>query len=312
MYIDKKFKREIPKIDFDTDIVVSYSQFSLYNKCPKKWELSYIQKKKFSKQSIHLVYGTAIHNTIQSFLIELYSKTAKLAEQMDLNKMFLEDIKRLYKKEVDKSGVHFSTKEELGTFYADGCQVLDYFKKKRSLYFSNRKSTLIGIELPIHVEPDDFKSNLKLQSYLDVVIYDKQSKKYEIIDIKTSTRGWNDYDKKDKIKTGQLVLYKKYFCDKYNIDPKLVDINYFILRQKVDPNSLWPVKRIQEYAPSHGSKSLKDIHESFQSFLNDCFTKDGKYNKNVEYKAIKGERGFNCRYCEYDNKPELCPIDKRI
>ena len=45
--------------------------------------------------------------------------------------------------------------------------------------------------------------------YLDIVIHDTLSNTIKIMDIKTSTRGWNKWMKKDENKTQQLLLYKK-------------------------------------------------------------------------------------------------------
>jgi RecB family exonuclease len=42
--------------------------------------------------------------------------------------------------------------------------------------------------------------------YLDVVLYHEPSNTFKIIDIKTSTKGWNKYTKKDESKQFQLVL----------------------------------------------------------------------------------------------------------
>ena len=61
--------------------------------------------------------------------------------------------------------------------------------------------------------------------YLDVVIRDKRNNKITIIDIKTSTMGWNKYQKADKTKTSQLVLYKKYFAEQYGFDVENIDFD---------------------------------------------------------------------------------------
>ena len=51
-------------------------------------------------------------------------------------------------------------------------------------------------------------NKIKFVGYIDVLIYDTVREKYKIIDIKTSTRGWNKWQKRDENKTQQLLLYK--------------------------------------------------------------------------------------------------------
>ena len=53
--------------------------------------------------------------------------------------------------------------------------------------------------------------NIDFRGYMDVVIHNKTTGRVKIIDIKTSTMGWNKYMKADKNKTNQLLLYKYFF-----------------------------------------------------------------------------------------------------
>lgn len=308
--IFNKLKKDA--IDFSTDKIVSFSQFTRYNKCPKSWELHYVRKKRFPDTSIHFVYGTAMHRTIQYWLHTLYTKSVKKSNELDLHATFLQELKDEYTKALtENNNIHFSSKEQLSEFFADGCAILDFLKKKRTLYFSSRHTKLMGIELPLISVIDKSRSNVKLQSYLDLVFYDTKLKKYKIIDLKTSTKGWNDYKKKDKNTTDQLVLYKKLLCDKFNIDPNNVDIVYFILKQKIDPDSLWPVKRVSEFKPASGNISMNKVIKSFIEFIHDCFDENGNYI-DKSHPAIAGKNYFNCRFCPYNEHEDLCPKSNRI
>lgn len=300
------------EVNWQYDKLVSFSQFAKYRKCPRSWELHYVRKKRFPDESIHLVYGTAMHTTIQMWLHTCYTKRVKDGNAMDLHQLLLDELKREYMERVKKNnGEHFSSKEELGTFWMDGCAILDFLKRKRTTYFSSKNTKLMAIELPMIVEPDPDRPNIRLQSHLDLIFYDTVSKKYTIIDLKTSTRGWGKKKRKDKNTTDQLVLYKKLFCDKFGIDPKQVDVVYFILRQKIDPDSLWPIKRVSEFKPSNGNVSMNRVIRDFDEFLNDCFDEDGQY-KDKKHPAIAGKFFYNCRFCPYDEHEDLCPKENRI
>jgi hypothetical protein len=55
-------------IDHAYQKAVSYSQYSIYNNCEYQWYLSYIKKESSFTHSIHTVYGTSMHETLQEYL----------------------------------------------------------------------------------------------------------------------------------------------------------------------------------------------------------------------------------------------------
>lgn len=299
------------KINWDTDKIVSFSQYSSYKACPKKWELKYVRKHKIPQTSIHFVYGTAMHETIQEYVKILFTKSFKAGELLDTSALLLKNIRSEYLTAIEaNNNVHFSTKEELATFYKDGVEIINYLKKKRKEYF-NKDMQLIAIELPMNEPADPNRPTIKLQCHLDLIFYNKSTKKYLILDLKTTTKGWNDYKKKDKKTTDQLVLYKKFFADKFDIPLENIDIEYLILRQKIDPDSLWPMKRLQKFAPANGKTAIKQLTTSFQDFLDQCFDEKGQYiDRN--HPAFAGRNGFNCNYCDYRDMENLCPSSNRI
>ena len=73
---------------------------------------------------------------------------------------------------IDKEayGKNPCTKEELREFFQDGCDILDFFRKKRGQYFSRRSYKLIGCEVPIEVM---LEKDIKMVGYLDIVILDE-------------------------------------------------------------------------------------------------------------------------------------------
>ena len=299
------------QVNWETDKIVSFSQYSKYTKCPKSWELAYVRKHKIFSESIHLVYGQAMHSVIQQYLHTCYVKTVKKANELDLNAMLMDELKKEYKSRFEKTGKHFSNQEQLAEFYTDGVEILKHIKSKRSKYFPSKDTKLMAIELPLTVSPDPNRPTIKLQQHLDLVFYDTDSKVYTILDLKTSTRGWNDAKKKDKATINQLVLYKKTFCEKFNLEPDQVKIEYFIMRQKVDPDSLWPIKRVSQFSPASGKVTMSRLAKEFQEFLNECFDATGQY-QDKNHPPLAGANYYNCRFCEYDELEDLCPKSKRI
>ena len=291
---------------------VSYSQYSMFQKCPKQWELAYIKGLRTFSQSIHTLFGTAFHETLQTYLTVMLEETAKKANDMDLNKMLLENMQKEYKNAVEKMGEHFSTKFELMEFYNDGVAILDWIKRHRARYFSPKSDELVGIEVEIYhpVTPENDK--VLMLGYLDIVLRDKRTDRVRIIDIKTSTMGWNKYQKADKIKASQLVLYKEYFAKQYGFDVEKIDILYFIVKRKLIEGAMFPQRRVQEFIPASGKPTRNKLVRSIEEWIGTCFDREGNYNTKREYPAIAGKNKKNCKYCEFKDQEDLCPMANRI
>lgn len=308
--IQDKFNQKLEKPE--NCKFISYSQYSTFQKCEHQWKLKYIDKIKTQEPSIHMIFGTSMHTVIQSWLHVLFNKTVKESEAMDFDKMLLDELKKNYGGDVKKHGKQFSTKEQLTEFYLDGLETLKYLRKKRTKYFDRRNQELVGTEIEIQICPIPEKPNVILTGFLDLVIKDKKGSKFYIGDFKTSTKGWNQWDKKDQTKIDQLLIYKVYFSRQYNIPIDEIEVEFIILKRKIDLDSAYPQRRVQTFKPSQGKPSYNSTLKSFESFINSCFLPNGEYNTLFPFQAKTGKNGFNCRFCEYNLREDLCPRNKRI
>lgn len=290
------------------DSKVSYSQYTMWANCPKQWKLTYMDGHKDFDPSIHLVFGTAMHETLQEWLQVLYNQGPGEADKLDLNQMLLEAMAQEYKVMMARYGQKFTTKDEMNEFYADGVEIIDFLKKNRTDYFSTKRLKLVGVELPIYYPTSN--ENIMMKGFLDLVFED-QDGIIEIWDIKTSTRGWNEYQKKDKTKTAQLVLYKKFFSEQYGWPIDKIQVRYFIVKRKLWEEAMFAQKRVQEFVPAHGTRTLRNIVTSFDEFISKSFNEDGSHNTEGEFPAMAGKNNKNCKYCPF-NKSELCPRKERI
>lgn len=279
---------------------ISYSQIMKYNTCPHQWYLTYVKKKGTFEENIYLIFGQSMHTVVQNYLYVLYNKTAKEADEMDLEKMLYDELKNQFLKVVEKSPKYPATKQELLEFYYDGVEILRWFKKHRSDYFSKKGHELVGCEVPVMV---DLTENIQFIAYIDIVIRNIVSNKILIKDFKTSTRGWNQYQKKDTKKTQQMVLYKKMYSKKYNIPIENISIEYIILKRKLYENVDYPQKRVQRFIPASGKPTVNKVMNNVKEFINDCFTSDGKYIDKTYYKNASDN---NCRFCEFSQKSLFC------
>ena len=293
----------VPEMDFKKWKMVSYTQLSLWLECPHKWKLMYIDKLK-QPPNIHLAFGSAMHESLQEYFELMYNKSIKQADAFNIHEDFQQRFMKMYKDYKEQIGENFSTKKEIIEFVNDGLNIIDFFLQRRQMYFSKRGTRLLGIEMPILTSPHKEHPNIMLYGKLDLVFYDEDLQKVTIWDIKTSTRGWGKWDKENKIKMAQMVLYKKYFAEQYNIPVDSIDCKYFIVKRKVPKDPKYPAmaSRIQTYEPSSGKVTMNRVSKHLHEFIDDCF-KDEMYQMK-EY--TKNPSDKNCRWCPFKDKPELC------
>lgn len=295
------------------DKTISYSQFAMWSSCPQKWKLNYVDRVRLGGPSIHTVFGTAFHETMQWYLHVMFTQSIKDADRLNLAECLQEQLAHNYMLEVSNlGGEHFSNSGELNEFYLDGVAILEWFKRHRGDYFSNQTHELVGIEMPLYIQATNGNQKVIMNGFLDIVLKEKSTGKILIIDIKTSTKGWNQYAKADKTKASQLVLYKSYFAKQYGYDEEAIEIKYFIVKRKLIEGFMYPQKRVQEFVPASGKPTRNKLHKEIDSFIEAGFNDDGSYKVDGNFPAI-GLEGFkNCRWCEFANREDLCPKDKRI
>ena len=86
---------------------ISYSQFSMYSQCPKHWELAYAKGLRTFSQSIHTVFGTAMHETLQHYLTVMYNDSVKAADAIDIHDYLKDQMYLIYKEAVDYCESHY-------------------------------------------------------------------------------------------------------------------------------------------------------------------------------------------------------------
>lgn len=288
-------------VNFAYEKNISYSQLSMYTQCPKKWALQYRDGHKVSEQSIHMTFGTALHETLQMYLDVMYNQSGAEADRIDLEADFENRLREEYTKSYKQNNnEHFADAITLREFYSDGVEIINYIKKNRNKYFSKRGWWLVGCEMPIVVTPNLRLPRVKYMGYLDVVLYNEVTEKFVIIDIKTSTKGWGPKERKDKTKQHQLVLYKKFFAKQHNLSIDSIDIEFFIVRRKLWESEDYAIKRVQQFRPSAGKTSINRATKSLDEFIANCFTPEGHNQQKMPCLTNN-----NCKWCPYF-KTHLC------
>jgi hypothetical protein len=144
------------------------------------------------------------------------------------------------------------------------------------------------------LNPSNHLPNLYFQGFLDIVLYHESTNKFLIIDIKTSKSGWFKEQKKDELKQFQLILYKKFFAEQYNIPIENIDIEFFIVKRKLYESEDFIIRRIQQFKPPSGKIKLNKATQTLNKFITEAFDKEGY--KDIDHHPTPHK---NCGWCPF-------------
>ena len=83
---------------------ISYSQFSMWAQCPFRWKLNYIDGYRQFTDNIHTLFGTSMHEVLQTYLTIMYTDTIKTADALSLDNMLLDIMKNNFLKIIKGNG----------------------------------------------------------------------------------------------------------------------------------------------------------------------------------------------------------------
>ena len=280
---------------------VSYSQYGMWTSCQQQFKLSYIDKLGESSANIHTIFGSAMHETIQHFLSVMYGVSKKQALLLDVEGMLKEKLVEHFTTEKAKMTEGTPcTQIELEEFFGDGRQILHYFKTKLDKLYTKSGFELVSIELPLNAE---VRPGVNFVGFIDIVLKEVSSGKIIIIDLKTSTRGWNQYQKADKVKTSQMLLYKKFYSEKYNVPLDKIEVEYQILKRKISDTTEFTIPRISKFVPANGKPSVNAAWKGFMEFVDSVYDDVGAV-KQVDFPTNKSKA---CDWCEFKSR-KICSI----
>lgn len=287
--------------------IVSYSQYKMWATCPLMWKLAYVDKLSPDEKTIHHIFGSAMHDVIQFWLGVLFNESKMKALTLDLSDMLKERMSHHFResiKEENGSKVFVCDKQTLVEFYDDGVEILRYIQTHSTEFFPTSDWTLEGVELPLRVP---LRDGVHFIGYCDIILRHKLTGAIKIIDLKTSTKGWNKWKREDKLVTDQLVLYKYYYAQQFNIPEASIEVEFLILKRKLWEESPYPQKRVSGLKPATGGPSLVRASKSFTAFVNECFDDQGEYKVDT-IKATPSKSA--CRFCPFNNKSDLCSVSE--
>ena len=270
----------------------------MWKKCPQWWDYIYRQKIAEKEESIHTLFGTAMHTIVQAWLKDYVfgGKSLVFAKSVDLSDDFRAEFIKECKPWV-KKGIF--TREEIEEFYHQGVDILTYVQENVEKLFPNKNVELFAIEYPVRVP---LGNGMQYVGYIDIVTRDMVYDEWRLYDLKATTRGWNQWAKKDKLKTDQLLVYKRLFAEQENIPIELIDIEYVIMKRILPENPQYPVPRVSKFSPAQGTRSLKRVWKEFSEFVE--LAHDQKTGERIVDNVVATPSDKACKFCP---ATEICP-----
>jgi hypothetical protein len=220
---------------------ISFSELLVAHYCPYKHWTQYVQNNR-QPDTIYTKFGTAagvaiedkltknIQNPWISFLKTIIKfLNSYIPTEEELNRSAF----RLWCKEYNTEQTienwrNFSKKIFVPSALRIYKDLLIYFEKNILPEWD-----IVGFEIPLSENIPDI--DILFKGYIDLILRSKNNpEKYKIIDFKTCKDGWTKEERNDKEKLYQVILYKKYWCEKNNIDFSNVECAYLLLKRQPD------------------------------------------------------------------------------
>jgi len=273
-------------------IHISFSEFSLFKQCGHRHLVEKHLKLTESQMTVHLFFGNAIHAALE----ESIKKAIGLKKRIDFFKeTFAKDMLDYMK---DEPGF----RQELKEFLKQGEDLLNMLSIENIF----KKYKIVSVEEPImeHVYGEFY-----FKGFIDLVVQDRETGRYVIIDWKTSGQKWNLKKKmEDDIFLCQMRFYKYFWAKKNNYPLDEIDCEYIVLNRL--KNKKKPESGCGEIQNVEVNSTKEEIYESLE-MLADSMESIHINRKFPKIKHTPKKEFLGCMFCKLKggNHP-LCNNDK--
>jgi len=253
---------------------ISYSELKDWKFCPFYHKLTRVDKIDGFKGNAYTAFGTTMHSVCEKKLLKEEIESDFFVKELKKNIAELpEDV------EVDKKLVL--------NMFGQGKRIIPEVDAALYEYFPEFE--VLAVEMPL-MEDIEGEENYKFKGYIDAVVSTPDGK-IHIFDWKTCSWGWDSRKKNDKIITYQLTLYKKFFCQKMNIDPKDVETHFALLKRTASKNN------VEFFRVTSGQKKTENALKLLNTALYNI--KKKRYIKN----RSSCTSGYGCKFYKTENCP---------
>ena len=272
-------------------IHISFSEFNLFNQCGHKHLVEKHLKLTEQSMTVHLFFGNAMHAALEK----------SLKDSIGLNRR-VDFFKRTFTKDMldymkDEPGFQ----QELKEFLKQGEDLLNELSVED--LFKNYK--IVSVEEPIfeHVFGEFY-----FKGFIDLVVQDRKTGKYIIMDWKTSGQKWNVKKKlSDEAFLAQMRFYKYFWARKNKISLDDIDCEYIVL------NRLKNKKKPESGCGGVQNVEVKSTKEEIYESLENLARTIESIHVNKIFPKIKhiGNEFLGCMFCSLKGgRHPLCNNNK--
>lgn len=268
-------------------IHISYSEFSKYQSCGHRHLIEKYLKLVEEETSIHLIFGNSVHKAI-----ELGIKDNISTEERVLS--FREDFSREMHNNLRESPDFVN----LSSYLDQGENIIKSLSTEKIL----EKYEVMGVELPLY---EQLFGIFHFKGFIDLILKDRNTNRYLIIDWKTSGEAWDvSKKKKDLTFMAQMRLYKFFYGRLKNIDFDDIDCKYVVLNRlkskKCPELGYGEIQSVEIFSDvSDIESSLTEVAETIKKIHIDNHFPKAKFQNKTS----------NCFFCPYKNNFSLCNSD---
>ena len=246
---------------------ISYSVLKDWSFCAWYHKLTRVDKIDGFKGNEYTAFGTAMHSVCEK----------KLLQEEVNDEFFVEELKKNISSLDDDVAVN---KKLVVDMVEQGKGIIPEIQDALDEYFEEYE--VLSVEMPL-MEDIKTEDDYKFKGFIDAVVSTPDGKVH-IFDWKTCSWGWNAQKRSDKMVTYQLTLYKHYFCQKMNVDPKDVETHFALLKRTAKKN------RVEFFRVTSGNKKTENALKLLDTALYNI--KNQRYIKN----RLSCTGGYGCKF----------------
>ena len=245
---------------------ISFSELKDWVHCAFYHKLTRIDKIDGFTGNEYTAFGSAIHSVCEK----------KLLQEEVRDDFFVNELKKNIS-ELDEE--HEVNKQLVLDMIGQGKRIIPEIQDALDNYFEEFE--VMAVEMPLFEPIKDEEYNFK--GYIDAVVSTPDGK-IHIFDWKTCSWGWDAKKRSEPMVTYQLTLYKHYFCQKMNIDPKDVETHFALLKRTASKN------RVEFFRVTSGPRKTENALKLLKKALYNI--KNKRYIKN----RLSCTSGYGCKF----------------
>ena len=244
---------------------ISFSELKDWAHCPYYHKLTRVDGIDGFTGNQYTAFGSAMHSVCEKKLLQEEIEEDFFVKELKKNISELDE-------PVDNKIVHQMMKQGNDIIPEISDALKDYFEEYE----------VLAVEMPL-MEDIEGHDEYKFKGFIDAVVATPDGKVH-IFDWKTCSWGWDARKRAEPMVTYQLTLYKNYFCQKMNVDPKDVETHFALLKRTANKN------RVEFFRVTSGARKTENALKLLNQALHN--PKKQRYIKN----KLSCTKGYGCKF----------------